>query len=75
MDNQGDRSVGDNRVVRLILDTDMLTDCDDTAALGMLHAMADAGEAQMLARVVSSRYPQSAVVVDTLSQDPTCAYN
>lgn len=67
MDNQGYRSVGDNRAVGLILDTDMLTDCDDTAALGMLHAMADAGEVQILTTVVSSRYPLSAVVVDTLS--------
>lgn len=54
-------------LVRLILDTDMLTDCDDTAALGMLHAMADAGEVEILATVVSSRYPMSAPVVDAIN--------
>jgi inosine-uridine nucleoside N-ribohydrolase len=53
--------------VRLILDTDMLTDCDDAAALGMLHAMADAGEVEILACAVSSRYPMSTAVVDAIN--------
>jgi inosine-uridine nucleoside N-ribohydrolase len=52
---------------RLILDTDMLTDCDDAAALGMLHKMADDGEVEILATVVSSRYPMSAPVVDAVN--------
>jgi hypothetical protein len=42
--------------VRVIFDTDMDTDCDDAGALAMLHALADAGEAEILATVVSSRY-------------------
>lgn len=45
----------------------MLTDCVDAAALGMLHAMADGGEADILATVVSSRYPMSAPVVDAIN--------
>ena len=53
--------------VRIILDTDMLTDCDDTAALAMLHAFADAGKAEVLAVTVSSRYPASAAVVDAVN--------
>ena len=53
--------------VRIILDTDMLTDCDDTAALAMLHAFADAGKAEILAVTVSSRYPASAAVVDAVN--------
>jgi inosine-uridine nucleoside N-ribohydrolase len=53
--------------IKLLLDTDMLTDCDDAAALGMLHAMADAGEVEILATVVSSRYPMSAPVVDAVN--------
>lgn len=42
--------------VRIIFDTDMDTDCDDAGALAMLHALADAGEAEILATVVSSKY-------------------
>ena len=53
--------------IRLILDTDMLTDCDDAAALGMLHVMADAGEVEILATGVSSRHPLSAPVVEVIN--------
>ena len=52
---------------RIILDTDMLTDCDDTAALAMLHAFADAEKAEILAITVSSRYPASVAVVDAVN--------
>ncbi|WFB35165.1 nucleoside hydrolase [Kiritimatiellota bacterium B12222] len=38
---------------QLILDTDMLTDCDDAGALAMLHALADLGEAHILAVAVN----------------------
>lgn len=53
--------------VKLILDTDMLTDCDDTAAMGILHKLADDGEVDILATMVSSRYPMSGPVVDTIN--------
>ncbi len=36
---------------RIILDTDMLSDWDDVGALAMLHALADRGEAEILATV------------------------
>ncbi len=39
--------------VKVIYDTDMATDYDDVGALAVLHALADAGEAELLA-VVSS---------------------
>ncbi len=42
--------------VGIVFDTDMDTDCDDAGALAMLHALADAGEAEILATVVSSKY-------------------
>ncbi|MCX5683639.1 MAG: nucleoside hydrolase [Planctomycetota bacterium] len=45
--------------VRIIFDTDMDSDCDDVAALAMLHALADAGEARILATMVSSKHPWS----------------
>lgn len=47
----------------IILDTDMDTDCDDAAAMAVLHALADRGEARILATVVSSLYPWSAPTV------------
>jgi inosine-uridine nucleoside N-ribohydrolase len=53
--------------VRVIFDTDMDTDCDDAGALGMLHALADAGEVEILATVVSSHYPYSAAAVDVIN--------
>ncbi|HML47806.1 MAG TPA: nucleoside hydrolase [Clostridia bacterium] len=52
---------------RIFLDTDMLTDCDDAAAMSMLHALCDRGEAELLACAVSSRHPMSAVVVDAVN--------
>jgi inosine-uridine nucleoside N-ribohydrolase len=53
--------------VKIIFDTDMLTDCDDAAALGMLHKLADAGEAEILATMVTSSYPMSAPVVEAIN--------
>lgn len=53
--------------VKIIFDTDMLTDCDDTAALGILHKLADAGEVEILATMVTSSYPMSAPVVDVIN--------
>jgi hypothetical protein len=39
--------------VRIFFDTDMHTDCDDAGALAVLHALADRGECEILATVVS----------------------
>ena len=36
---------------RLIIDTDMSSDCDDVGAVCMAHALMDAGEAELLAVV------------------------
>ncbi len=38
--------------VRVIVDTDMLTDCDDAGALAVLHALADQGEVIILGIVL-----------------------
>ena len=54
--------------VKVIFDTDMDTDCDDAGALAILHALADRGEAEILATVVSSRYPWSAPCVEAINQ-------
>ncbi len=39
--------------VQVLLDTDMLTDCDDAGALAVLHALADRGEAIILGVAVN----------------------
>ena len=41
--------------VSLIFDTDMAPDYDDVGALAVLHALADSGEARILATVSSNR--------------------
>lgn len=41
--------------VRVIFDTDMITDFDDVGALACLHALADAGECEILATVSNTR--------------------
>ncbi|MBN1347106.1 MAG: nucleoside hydrolase [Phycisphaerae bacterium] len=54
--------------VRIIFDTDMDTDCDDAGGLAVLHALADRGEAEILATVVSSRFPWSAPCVEAINR-------
>ena len=53
--------------VRVIFDTDMDSDCDDVGALAMLHVLADRGEAEILATVVSSRHEWSPACVGALN--------
>ena len=53
--------------VKLIFDTDMDSDCDDAGALAMLHALADRGEVEILATMVSSKHPWSALCVDAIN--------
>jgi len=47
---------GEKSPVPVIFDTDMDTDCDDAGAMAVLHALADQGEADILATLVSSHY-------------------
>lgn len=54
--------------VPVIFDTDMDTDVDDVGALAVLHALADRGEAKILATVVSSKFPSSAGCVAAINQ-------
>jgi len=54
---------------RVILDTDMAGDCDDAGALAVLHALADAGECEILA-ILTNRRDQtraSAAAVDAIN--------
>lgn len=41
--------------VKIILDTDMLTDCDDTGAIAMLHALADRGEVEIMGILLNGK--------------------
>jgi purine nucleosidase len=53
--------------VRVIFDTDMATDCDDVGAVAVLHALADLGEAKIVAMAVSSKEPYSAACLDAIN--------
>lgn len=52
--------------VQVLLDTDMLTDCDDVAALALLLQLERIGLTRILGITVSSGYPASAAVVDAI---------
>lgn len=52
---------------KVIFDTDMASDVDDAGALAMLHALADRGEAEILAIGVSDRNPWSPLCVDAIN--------
>jgi len=54
--------------VRLIFDTDMDSDCDDAGALGILHAMADQKEVELLAVMLSSFEAHSAECADAINK-------
>jgi inosine-uridine nucleoside N-ribohydrolase len=55
--------------VRVILDTDIRGDCDDAGALAVLHALADLGEAEILAVVTNLKEPtnSTAAAVDVIN--------
>lgn len=54
--------------VKVFFDTDMLTDCDDAGALAVLHALADKGECEILATVVSVPDTNSAATVAAINR-------
>jgi len=56
-----------NKPVNLIFDTDMAPDYDDVGALAMLHAMADAGEVNILATVSSNKCETAIPCIDVLN--------
>ncbi len=55
--------------VKIVFDTDMANDCDDAGALAVLHALADLGEAEILAVVTNRKDPgnASAAAVDVIN--------
>jgi inosine-uridine nucleoside N-ribohydrolase len=55
------------RPVPIIFDTDIGPDYDDVGAITLLHALADSGQATILATVASSRYPRVAAVLSVFN--------
>ena len=53
---------------KIIFDADIDTDCDDAGAMAVLHALADNGEAEILATIVSSRFPYCAPCVEAINR-------
>jgi len=53
--------------IKILFDTDMQTDCDDAAALGILHVLANHGEAEILATVCSVKTHWSAACADAIN--------
>ena len=53
--------------VKVVFDTDMLTDFDDVGALACLHALADAGECEILATVSSTRGNASVGAIEVIN--------
>src|SRR6266542_6963796 len=53
--------------LKVIFDTDIDGDNDDVAAVAILHAMADAGQVQILAMGVVSRCPYSPACLDAIN--------
>ena len=53
--------------VSVIFDTDMAPDYDDVGALALLHALADSGEAKILATVSSNMYVNAAPCIDVIN--------
>ena len=56
--------VSKHEPVKVILDTDMISDYDDMGALACLHALADAGECEILATVSCTRKNGSVAAVE-----------
>ena len=53
--------------VKVIFDTDMYTDFDDAGALACLHALADAGECEILATVACTRDCHSVAICEIIN--------
>lgn len=53
--------------VRIILDTDLGIDVDDAGALAVLHALADKGEARILATVANVNDPHAPGALDAIN--------
>jgi len=58
---------GEPQPVRLIFDTDMMGDVDDVGTVALLHALAGAGEVEILGMGLSGKNPWSPLCLDALN--------
>ena len=65
--NPGAAALAGRTPIRLILDSDMDSDCDDAGALAVLHALADRGEAELLGIMISSLDPHAGPCADAIN--------
>ncbi|GAB3503240.1 nucleoside hydrolase [Spirosoma knui] len=63
----GAQSARNTMPVPVIFDTDMGPDYDDVGAITLLHAFADSGQAQILATIASTNYPNVTPVLSVLN--------
>ena len=63
----GDSGESKKEPVKVIFDTDMYTDFDDAGALACLHALADAGECEILATVSNTRDCMSVAMCEIIN--------
>ena len=56
-----------NTAVPIIFDSDMGPDYDDVGAITLLHALADSGQAKILATIASTKYDGVACVLNVLN--------
>lgn len=56
-----------NETVSIIFDSDMGPDYDDVGAITLLHALADSGQARILATIASTKYDCVACVMNVLN--------
>jgi hypothetical protein len=58
---------GTPQLKKIIFETDMCADVDDVGALAMLHAMADEGEADILAVMFNETHKRGAAAIDAIN--------
>ena len=61
------KKAGVERPKKVIFETDMCLDVDDVGALATLHAMADRGEAEILAVCFNEVHPSGAAAIDAIN--------
>lgn len=58
----------ENKKIKIIFDTDIGGDCDDTGALAMVHRLAEKGFCELLCVTVSTSNPYSAGCADAINR-------
>lgn len=59
--------MGNQKLIKIVFDTDMGMDCDDAGALAMLHRLCDKGEAELLAVTHCYSSPYVAGCIDAIN--------